>query len=66
MAGNGWTREECERQAHRVRGWQPWRSSTGPQTKHGKERSSQNALKHGEYAGELEEARRLLREAWRD
>jgi hypothetical protein len=43
----GWTPERRARQAARIRNWQPWRRSTGPQTEAGKARAAQNALKHG-------------------
>jgi len=42
-----WTVERRARQAALIRGWQPWRRSTGPRTETGKERSATNALKHG-------------------
>ena len=65
MAGNGWTEEERTRQANRIRKLKPWQNSTGPCTEAGKQRSSQNAVKHGAYSGDLEKAQKLVREAWR-
>jgi hypothetical protein len=43
----GWTAERRTRQAALIRGWRPWRRSTGPKTEAGKARCSMNALKHG-------------------
>lgn len=48
-----WTPEARTRQAAAIRRWEPWRKSTGPKTLAGKERSSINALKTGEYDGEI-------------
>ncbi len=43
----GWSPERRARQAVLIRGWQPWRRSTGPKTEAGKTRCAMNALKHG-------------------
>jgi hypothetical protein len=43
----GWTPERRARQAALIRGWMPWRRSTGPRTETGKARVATNALKHG-------------------
>lgn len=45
-----WTLESRAKQAEKIRSWQPWKASTGPKTHAGKARSSQNALKTGEYS----------------
>jgi hypothetical protein len=42
-----WTQQERERQAQLIRSWQPWKQSTGAKTAIGKQKSGQNALKHG-------------------
>ena len=44
---NGWTLERRQRQAELIRKWKPWEQSTGPKTKKGKRRVSQNAFKGG-------------------
>ncbi len=44
----GWTEERRRKQAEAIRRWQPWKKSTGPRTREGKETSSLNALKHGD------------------
>ena len=43
----GWTSERRARQAALIRGWQPWRRSTGPKTDAGKARCAMNGLTHG-------------------
>jgi hypothetical protein len=43
----GWTPERRARQSLLIRGWQPWRRSTGPRTDAGKARSSRNSRRHG-------------------
>jgi hypothetical protein len=43
---NGWTQERRQRQAEKIKQWQPWKQSTGPKTKKGKQTSSRNALKY--------------------
>jgi hypothetical protein len=47
LRSSRWTAERRARQALAIRSWQPWRSSTGPKTQDGKDRSTRNALKHG-------------------
>ena len=59
---NGWSVERRKRQAELIRQWQPWTQSTGPKTKAGKQRVSQNALKAGEHCAELRLMRRELAE----
>lgn len=53
-----WTPERRQRQAELIRQWQPWKSSTGPNTAEGKARSARNAYK----GGFLQELRALNRE----
>ena len=56
----GWSPERRARQAALIRGWQPWRRSTGPKTEAGKARCSMNALKHGRRGrAYLHDARRV-------
>ena len=43
----GWSPARRARQAALIRGWQPWRRSTGPRSEAGKARSAMNPLKHG-------------------
>ena len=63
---NGWTPARRERQAKLIRKWRPWEKSTGPKTKAGKEKISQNAYKGGswkmlrELATALREQRKRL------
>ena len=42
-----WTVEERKKQSELIRKWKPWECSTGPKSKEGKERSRENAYKHG-------------------
>lgn len=46
---NAWTPERRKKQADRIRQNKPWKKSTGPKTKRGKDRSKYNALKNGEH-----------------
>lgn len=45
--GRVWTAEQKAVQAAKIRGWKPWKASTGPKTAAGKARSSANSYKHG-------------------
>jgi len=45
-----------------IRKWKPWKYSTGPKTKTGKEACKMNAYKHGARGAEMLELRHLLRE----
>jgi hypothetical protein len=56
----GWTPERRARQAALIRGWQPWRRSTGPKTEAGKARCAMNALKYGyRMRARIEELRKV-------
>src|SRR5262245_23140666 len=61
----GWSPERRARQAALIRGWQPWRRSTGPKTEAGKARSSTNARKHGFRSRETVEKLRRVNHALR-
>ena len=47
MRPKGWTPERRARQSALIRGWQPWRRSTGPRTDASKARCAANPLRHG-------------------
>lgn len=56
---NGWTLERRKKQSELIKNWQPWQKSTGAKTVEGKNKVSQNALKHSmrsSYARELQSA----------
>ena len=63
---NGWTPERKARQAALIRTWKPWERSTGPRTDEGKDRSSQNALIHGEYNQEARAMRQEISDLMMD
>jgi hypothetical protein len=48
--GRGWTLERRQRQSEKIRGWQPWKQSTGARTPEGKTISKMNAIKHCGYS----------------
>lgn len=56
----GWTEERRQKHRAAIARWAPWKKSTGPKTQLGKERSSQNALKHGFHGRMGREFHRLL------
>lgn len=43
----GWPPERRRAQAERIRQWKPWRFSTGPRSRAGKDKVSMNAFRHG-------------------
>lgn len=47
MAARKWTHAQKIAQGKAIRGWRPWRYSTGPRTRVGKEKASKNSIKHG-------------------
>jgi hypothetical protein len=61
----GWSEERRARQAALIRGWSPWRRSTGPRTDEGKAISARNATRHGRssraFIARLRRIRRALR-----
>lgn len=63
---NGWTPERRARQAQLIQQWQPWATSTGPQSEEGKRAASRNALKHGMRSAEWEAERRAITVAFRE
>ncbi len=44
-----WTPEARQKQSELIQQVKPWKRSTGPKTRQGKRRSSQNALRTGEH-----------------
>ena len=56
-----WTPEERAKQAAAIKKWQPWKHSTGAKTTAGKQRSAQNATKHGRYGVANQTELRLIR-----
>lgn len=55
-----WTIESRARQASLAKINRPWRHATGPKTVAGKNRSRQNARKHGLYSASFLNLRKLL------
>ena len=63
MARN-WTPEARARQSELIRGWQPWKHSTGARTPQGKAISAQNRAKSLAAAKQrIADARKALRDA---
>lgn len=60
-ARSGWDAARRKRHAAAMRTWAPWASSTGPKTRAGKAKSSQNAYKHGARSKEAKEFAAFLR-----
>ncbi len=44
-----WTEQSRKKQSELIKQVKPWKRSTGPKTRQGKRRSSQNALRTGEH-----------------
>lgn len=57
-----WTHEDRQRQAEKIRSWQPWQHSTGPKTEEGKETSKMNACISGAYSAEIKKLKGALRD----
>ena len=55
-----WTLRERQRQAELIRGWQPWKHSTGAITPEGKAASKMNAMKDGAYSTETKNMQRIM------
>lgn len=56
-----WTPEAKARQAELIRGWQPWKHSTGARTPEGKATSAQNRVKSLAAAKQrIDDARKAL------
>ncbi|WP_157662637.1 hypothetical protein [Sulfuriferula sp. AH1] len=59
-----WTPEARAKQAELIRGWMPWKSSSGARTPQGKAISAQNRAKSLERAKQrIADARKALRDA---
>jgi release factor glutamine methyltransferase len=55
-----WTAKKRDKQAEIIQKRKPWLKSTGAKTVEGKERSLQNAWKHGFFSADMREIKRLL------
>lgn len=56
-----WTPEQRAAAAERIRANKPWEKSTGPRSRKGKKKSSQNAVKHGLKRAETLRALKLFK-----
>jgi len=61
-----WTEESRQRQSEGIQRWKPWESSTGPKTREGKAKASQNTFKHGMRSKEAIELRKELNRILRE
>ena len=61
-----WTESQKARQRALIQNWQPWKLSTGATTKEGKSRSSQNALKSGNFTAAALQSHKELRALFRE
>ena len=61
-----WTESPKARQRALIQNWQPWKLSTGAKTLEGKSRSSQNALKSGNFTAAALQADREHRQLMRE
>ena len=59
---SGWTKEKREQARLRCLDQKPWDYATGPRSDEGKEKSSQNAYKHGGYDADMVMLCQLLAE----
>lgn len=57
-----WNKKTKLKQTQIINQQQPWRKSTGPKTKAGKERSKMNARKHGGYDASAKAALQYIKE----
>ncbi|MFZ4558494.1 MAG: hypothetical protein ACOYN8_19185, partial [Pseudanabaena sp.] len=60
------TESQKARQRALIQTWQPWQQSTGAKSETGKARSSQNALKTGNYTPAALQSHRELRALFRE
>ena len=58
----GWTPERRAAQRERILANRPWENSTGPRTRQGKKRASQNSYKNGAYSREMKMIKKYLRD----
>lgn len=50
MGARVWTPQQRQKQAQAIKRWKPWIQSTGPKSKEGKDKVSQNAYKGSEWS----------------
>ena len=62
---NGWILERRARQAELIRGWQPWKQSTGLKSVEGNERVTTNAWRGGHWL-KLRQAVKALKQAMQE
>ncbi len=56
-----WTEQSRKKQSELIKQVKPWKQSTGPKTRQGKQRSAQNSLKTGEHTALAQINRSVMR-----